>query len=158
MLDCETAREGWTGSSGERKISRMGRKPEDKFKIQAPSLPEIAAAFDQLHGAHRSRVEFQGSVLTRGALVNAMTIHFLSLSPDEQREVIEAGVARYEAMLQSDDEMEDWRLPAASPGKPSLSDAVGSHGVANPGQTPGGKARDSVRSRRPFGEKKKTKP
>lgn len=104
----------WTGTSIEDKITGMARKPEDKHKVQAPSLPEIAAAFDELHGALRSRVRFQGSVLTRGALVNAVMIHFLSLDADTQRRIIEAGASRYEEMLESDGEMEDWRIAPGS--------------------------------------------
>lgn len=100
----------WTGASIDAKIAVMARKPEDKYKVQAPSLPEIAAAFDELHGPLRSRVRFQGSVLTRGALINAVMIHFLSLDADAQRRIVETGVTRYEEMLESDGEMEDWRI------------------------------------------------
>lgn len=88
----------------------MPRRPEDKHKVQAPSLPEIIAAFDELHGALRSRVRYQGSVLTRGAMVNAIIIDFLSLDAESQRRIIEAGVARYEEMLASDEEVEGWQF------------------------------------------------
>lgn len=100
----------WTVGSSDGKNFVMARKPQDKYKIQAPSLHEIAAAFDQVHGVYRSRVGFQRSVLTRGALVNAMTLHFLSLDPEVQRRIIEAGVAKYESLLDSDEEVADWRL------------------------------------------------
>lgn len=46
------------------KLDGMKRKPEDRYKIQAPSVSEIRVAFDELLGQLKRRIEFDGKALT----------------------------------------------------------------------------------------------
>lgn len=87
----------------------MSREPDMGSRVQYPSIPELKDGFEDLTNriARKAKLRFRGRKLRSGPLHNAVMLHFLTLPEDEQIEIAEEGLRRYEALLQLDEPADD---------------------------------------------------
>lgn len=102
----------------------MSREPSDLEKIQAPSIEEIKLELQLLAKRLGNKLTFRGRKMGYGPLLNAVVINYLSLPPEQQLQIAKVGVARYEALLASDDPVADPRLVDAVPGAGGRNESV----------------------------------
>lgn len=84
------------------KIPAMSRDPSDSYKIQAQSIPELKDGFDAISKRIAREIQFRGRKLRTGPLLNAVVVHYLRLSEEEQMRIAREGLAVYESLLDLD--------------------------------------------------------
>lgn len=103
----------------------MSREPSSDHKIQFPSIAELKDGFVTLTNRIGRRLKFRGRKLRNGPLLNAIVLHYMLLPEQEQLEIAERYLRKYEALLAFDEPQDDLGSIVADDGDPTRERVVG---------------------------------